>query len=346
MTYRIVQWATGSIGKTCLRAVLDSPDCELAGLYVYSDRKLGRDAGSIARRPDTGVLATNDIEDILRLDADVVIHTARLQLPYELHDNDICRLLRSGKNVITTAGQHYPWAHGPERAEMFLDACHAGGTSLYGAGVSPGFVGERLALTLASAALELDAIVIDEVFDASGMLSPDFVFTVMGMGTDPAQTDLMTGPLPELYRKLYSETLCFMADSLGLTGYTVDSDHHLELAAEDLTVRAGTIRKATVVATEWRWHVVTDGRRRLSLSIIWTMDPTLPRYAGRPHWQLRMTGKPELTMSLDLHDPVGAEVMTTGGQYVVAGLVLRAIPVVVAADPGIVTPYVFAPYQA
>ena len=31
---------------------LDSPDCELVGLYVYSDRKVGRDAGAIARRAD------------------------------------------------------------------------------------------------------------------------------------------------------------------------------------------------------------------------------------------------------------------------------------------------------
>jgi hypothetical protein len=343
MTYRVIQWATGSIGKTCLRAVLDSPDCELAGLYVYSDRKLGKDAGAIARRADTGVLATGDIEDILALDADVVIHTARLQIPYERHDDDICRLLRSGKNVITTSGQHYPQAHG--RAERFAEACQEGGTSLFGAGVSPGFIGERLALTLASASLDLDAIVIDEVFDASGMISPDFVFTVMGMGTDPAETDLMAGPLPDLYRTLYSETLCFMADSLGLAGYTVDSDHHVELAPKDITVRAGSIRAGTVAATEWRWHVVAAGRRRLSLSIIWTMDPTLPRYAGRPHWQLHMTGLPELTMSMDLHDPVDADVMTTGGQYIVAGIVMRAIPVVVASDPGVVTPMTFAPYN-
>ncbi|WP_374654928.1 hypothetical protein [Phenylobacterium sp.] len=33
---RVIQWATGSMGKTCLRAVIDSPDCELVGLFVYS----------------------------------------------------------------------------------------------------------------------------------------------------------------------------------------------------------------------------------------------------------------------------------------------------------------------
>ena len=54
----------GLMGKTCLRAVIDHRS-GLVGLYVYSDRKVGRDAGEIARRAPTGVIATNRIEDIL-----------------------------------------------------------------------------------------------------------------------------------------------------------------------------------------------------------------------------------------------------------------------------------------
>jgi hypothetical protein len=345
VTYRVICWAPGSVGKTCLRAVIDAPDCELVGLYVYSDRKVGVDAGTLARRAETGVIATKDIDEILALDADVVIHTARLQVPYSTHDDDICRLLRSGKSVITTAGNHYPRAHGDERAALFEAACRDGGSSLFGVGVSPGFIGERLALSLASTSAELDAITIDEVFDASGMISPDFVFTVMGMGTDPATTDLSAGPLPELYRTLYSETLFFMADQLGLAGYSLENDHHVELATRDLTLRAGTIRAGTVAATEWRWHLVVGGRRRLSLAIIWTMDPELPRYQGRPHWALHMTGRPEVTMAVDLHDPTDSGLLTTASQYIAAGIVMRAIPVVVGAAPGIIAPTVFAPYR-
>ena len=345
MTYRVIGWATGSIGRTCLRAVLDAPSCDLVGLFVYGDRKVGRDAGDIARRPEVGVTATRDIEEILALDADVVIHTPRLQLPYERHDEDICRLLRSGKNVITTAGNHYPRAHGTDRAELFAKACAEGGSTLFGVGVSPGVIGERLALLLASTSLDLDAIDIVEVFDASGMTSPDFVFTVMGMGSDPARDGLLDGPLPALYRTLYSETLIYMADQLGLTGYDIQDDHHVEVAPADIQIGAGLIAKGTVAATEWRWHLRVDGRRRLSLTIVWTMDASLPRYAGRPHWTIRMTGRPELTMSINLHDPVDAGVLTTGGQYITAGIVMRALPVVVAAPPGVLAPVTFAPYR-
>ena len=345
MTYRVIQWATGSIGKTCLRAVLDSPECELVGLRVYSERKVGEDAGAIARRRQTGVVGTMDVEDIYGLDADIVIHTPRLQVPYETFDVELCRLLRSGKNVITTAGNHYPRAHGERRHAMFEQACADGQTSLFGVGVSPGVIGERIAMTLASTSMELEAIDITEVFEASGMVSPDFVFTVMGMGSDPAKVDLLAGPLPGLYRTLYSETLAYMADHLGLTDYLIEDDHHFELASADTTIRAGLIPAGTVAATEWRWHLRVDGMTRLTLAIIWTMDSSLPRYAGRPHWQIRMTGKPELSMSIDLHDPVDSDVRTTASQYIAAGIVMQSIPVVVAAPPGIVEPETFAPYR-
>ncbi len=113
MTYRVIQWGTGSIGKTCLRQIIDHPDLELVGLRVYSGAKEGKDAGEIARREPTGVIATRDIAQIIATDADVVIHTPRIQTPFTYHDADIIALLESGKNVITTVGHQYPLAHGP-----------------------------------------------------------------------------------------------------------------------------------------------------------------------------------------------------------------------------------------
>ena len=56
------------MGRTALRRVIDHPDLELAGVYVYDPRKVGVDAGDIARRPVTGVRATNRIEDIIAVD--------------------------------------------------------------------------------------------------------------------------------------------------------------------------------------------------------------------------------------------------------------------------------------
>jgi hypothetical protein len=272
----------------------------------------------------------------------VVIHTPRLQLDYGRHDEDICRLLRSGKNVLTTAGHHHP---GAERATRFRRAALDGGSTLFGVGISPGVIGERLALALTGVAVTLDRVEIDEVLDARGMPDPDFVFTVMGMGAAPTAVDVDHGPLPVLFGELYAETLRFMGDAMGVVYDRIEPDHHLELADADVTVAAGTIRKGTVVATEWRWHGIVAGRRFVTLSIIWTMDPSLPRYAGRDHWTIRLHGKPGVVMTLNLVEPDEPGARTTAAQYVTAGPVIRAIPLVLAAPPGILQPSVFGAWS-
>ena len=171
-----------------------------------------------------------------------------MQLPYSTHDDDICRLLRSGKNVITTAGNHYPEAHGDHRAALFEAACRDGHSSLFGVGVSPGFIGERLALALAGTSVELDAITIDEVFDASGMISPDFVFTVMGMGTDPTSHRPVRRPAARAVPDaLLRDTGLHGRSARSRRLSVIESDHHVELATRDLELRAGVIR-----AGPWR----------------------------------------------------------------------------------------------
>jgi hypothetical protein len=58
VTYRVIQWTTGNVGRYALRQILDHPELELAGVYVTSDAKVGRDAGDLCGRPPTGVRAT------------------------------------------------------------------------------------------------------------------------------------------------------------------------------------------------------------------------------------------------------------------------------------------------
>ena len=79
MTSRIVQWGTGNVGKHALRAIVERPDLELVGLRVYNPDKVGKDAGELLDQEPIGVLATDDIEQILPIDARLrLLHRARL----------------------------------------------------------------------------------------------------------------------------------------------------------------------------------------------------------------------------------------------------------------------------
>ena len=42
MTYRVIQWATGAMGKSCLRAIIDHPATALVGLRPGPSRDTGR----------------------------------------------------------------------------------------------------------------------------------------------------------------------------------------------------------------------------------------------------------------------------------------------------------------
>jgi hypothetical protein len=45
--YRVVQWATGTIGVRGLRAIIEHPHTTPAGVYVHGQDKAGRDAGEL-----------------------------------------------------------------------------------------------------------------------------------------------------------------------------------------------------------------------------------------------------------------------------------------------------------
>ena len=65
MATRVIQWATGEVGKLTLREIIRNPELELVGVYVYSEAKDGKDAGDIVGLEPVGVTATRDRDAIL-----------------------------------------------------------------------------------------------------------------------------------------------------------------------------------------------------------------------------------------------------------------------------------------
>ena len=130
---RVVQWNTGKVGKLALRAILDDPRLELAGLYAYSPDKVGTDAGKLCGRPATGILATQDIDALIALKPDTVIYTPFMaELPHAI------RLLESGIDVISTNLFLNVGGIRGEVKQRLEAACQRGGSSLYISGINPG----------------------------------------------------------------------------------------------------------------------------------------------------------------------------------------------------------------
>ena len=196
---------------------------------------------------------------------------------------------------------------------------------------------ERLALTATGMCLRVDSIAVREVVDASTMPDPAFVFGVMGMGRDPAAPELLTGALAHLYDTLFAEAIHYAIDRIGVTLDAIEPDHEVFPATRRLELTSGVIEKGQVAGTNWRWHAMVNGRRFLTLSINWIMDPDLPGFSDPHLWTVSIAGVPGVTMTIDVTDPPANPEgrRTRPEQYATAGPVIAAIPLVCQAPPGI-----------
>ncbi len=74
--YRVIQWATGGVGRAAIEGILDHPELELVGCWVHGAAKDGRDVGEIWRaRARWASRATRDVDALLALDADCVLYS-------------------------------------------------------------------------------------------------------------------------------------------------------------------------------------------------------------------------------------------------------------------------------
>lgn len=349
MKTRVIQWATGPVGAAALREVITRPDLELVGLWVHSADKVGRDAGSLVGLPPTGVVATNDKTALLALDADVVLHSAANSFGVEESIEDITALLASGKSVIsTTSFIHLP-SLGREVEERFERACQTGGARFFAAGMHPGFMFERLTVCLTALSQRIDRIVVQEFVDCSHMTQVDMLTHMMGMGKQPEEITTAS-PVFQLLSLQFEQCIAASADALGLQIDEIRTDIQTAVAKEDLALKCTTIAAGTVAGQLLTWTAYSDGKPVLVAEEYWTCTRDLPDWnvplAGYTVRRAIIEGAPNMTLELNVDvRPVAELGGASGGILTVAMSAVRAIPDVLAAPQGIVTPTTFGAYH-
>jgi 4-hydroxy-tetrahydrodipicolinate reductase len=328
---RVVQWATGNIGTKALRGVIEHPAMTLVGLHVHSAEKAGKDAAELCGLVDaTGVRATAGIDDVLALDADCVLY-----MPQGCDFDEVCRLLESGANVVTTRGEfHHPASLDPAVRARVEDACRRGGTSIHSTGSSPGFISEALPVVLTSIQRRLDRLVIDEFADLSQRDSPNLLFDIMGYGSAPERFERSRW---QHGAQAFGPSLRVLADALGLPLDSVEASGEVAVTPTDLTIAAGTVPAGTVAAQRMIVSGMRGGQPLLVFRANWYCTSEL-----EPAWDLRPTGwrvvvDGDAPLAVELPFPVPLERMGETTPGYTANRAVNAVPVVCAAAPGIRT---------
>jgi 4-hydroxy-tetrahydrodipicolinate reductase len=327
----VVQWATGNIGLCSLRAVIEHPDLELVGVYVYSEAKSGRDAGELCGVAPTGVVATRDVEEILSLKPDCVLYMA------DRADIDVlCRLLEAGANVVTTRSEfHRPASLDSQVRERIEAACRIGGSSLHSTGSSPGFITEALPLVLTSIQRRLDCLTIEEYADMSSRNSPELIFDLMGFGRDPSTFD--PRGVEQHGGAAFGGSLEVVAEAMAIPLDEIVTTGEVALARQGVEIAAGRVEPGTIAAQRMNVTGIRNGRPLLRFIANWYLTTDV-----EPNWNLRQTGwhllvEGDAPLDIEIRFPVPPEEWATTSPRLTAHRPVNAVPYVCAAEPGIRT---------
>ena len=333
---RVVQWATGNVGREAVDAVHRHPDLTLVGALVYDGAKAGRDVGEVCGIGPVGVTATTDVDAILALDADCALYMAQGELNPQGALDDICALLGSGKNVVSTAltSLIYPKSAGPDVVDRLEAACAAGRSSFHGTGIEPGWAGEVLPLTMSGILGRVDSIVVQELMDYSTYDVPEIMVDVMGFGRAPDAPVPLADP--EVASSAFRAPLLMVADGLGAEVERFEYQREVAVAAAPVIAKFGTIEAGTVSAQRFSCTAIVGGRRALTIEHVTRVGadqaPDWPTGRG---WRVTVEGEP--SMVLDATIAVHGEDDTRQGCLGTAMHAIHAIAPVCAAAPGIRT---------
>jgi len=333
-TYQVIQWATGSIGQISIRHFAQNPAFELVGAYVTSEEKVGQDAGELAGIEALGVTATRDADSLLDLEADCVNYA-----PLYADVDEMCRILRAGKNLVTPVGFIYPRALDGPAMESLEAACQEGRVSMHGSGIHPGFAGDLLPMTFARLCTSIDQIIVQEVADLRNHPSPKMNFEGLGFGRQPDEARADPSPLILTMERIFRESMTLIADGLGVPIERFTTDYDVAVAKRPLTVRSGQIAEGCVAGMRFEWQTWSGGRPVIIFRSFWKMDDDIEPDWGydKAKYSLIIEGEPSMRVSFEPTKPGPGGDIGYWGRIWTAMAAVNAIPAVCAAEPGIRT---------
>lgn len=344
MTYRVIQWSTGNVGALALRAIIEHPELELVGLWVHNPDKVGRDAGELAGLSAVGVLATNDVDELLALDADAVSHNATGDLRPQEAVAEMCRFLESGKNVVSSSvvSLLYPPSADPRVVARLEQACADGNVSLFTSGIDPGFANDLLPLTLAGFCEEIESLRIQEILNYATYDQPEVLFETMGFGKPLDYPALLL--LPGSISVAWAGVVEMMAAAMGVELDGIEELCERRGADETFILNSdwgdlGTIKKGTMEALRFEVQGIVNGRPAIVVEHVTRLRDQAasdwPRQHGSGSYVIRIVGRPSLECELKFEGPDGDH--NTGGLIATAMRLLNAIPAVCDAAPGVLS---------
>lgn len=336
MTYRVVLWGTGNVGRNALIGINARPDLELAGVWVSNPDKVGRDAGELAGLGRLGVAATNDADAVLALRPDCVVYTSMADVRLGEAMEDLTRILRAGVNIVSSSPVFLQFPD-DETGAPIREAALEGGVSIWVNGIDPGFANDWLPLTITGISESITEVRCLEILNYSTYAQPTVLFDVMGFGRPLDETPLLLSPT--VLTLAWGSVVRQLAAGLDVELDGIEEWYTRLPAPETFEVDAGTVEKGTAAALRFEVRGMRGGRPVVVLEHVTRLrddlGPDWPQPAGQGSYRVEVKGEPNYTVDLQLLGTNGDH--NTAGLKATAMRLVNAVPSVVAAPPGLLT---------
>jgi 4-hydroxy-tetrahydrodipicolinate reductase len=338
MTYRVIQWATGQLGRAAIGGIAGHPDLELVGTWVHSAEKAGKDAGELAGVGRLGIAATGDKDALLALPADCVCYMSANAAWHQDPTGtvaEIAGILRSGKNVVNAAWPAlvYPAGISAEVHETLQAACLEGGSSFYTSGIDPGYGNIEMAIGALHMASEVRRLHTYEIANYANYVNPEMA--LLGFG----QPDIDRCALlnPGYVTSIFGPTVRLLAKAMGAEVESLAEERSVILADEDFEIASGPIPKGTISGMRFCVQGLIGGEPRVIVEHVTRLRDEDYAELGFPGhgYRVEVEGEPCIRIDMDLSSRKGDVVHAA---FVAAAMaVVNAIPQVCAAPPGVLT---------
>lgn len=309
----VAQYGIGPIGAEIARLLLTKPWIKLVAAVDIDPNKIGKDVGDvIGLNRKAGVKVTAD----LQTKADVVCHSTGSRLRDV--SGQLKSLLERGSHVVSTC-EELSFPLDRNIREELQQVARSHNVTLLGTGVNPGFVMDKLPLTVTAVCQEIRQVDIIRIQNASTRREPLQRKVGAGMTTREFGSAVDSGKIKHVGLR---ESLMMVGNGLGVEFESV-SDEKIEpiVADRDITTQYLKVAKGQVAGV----HQTIHGKGRINVNLELRMYVGAEAVAAD---RVIVKGVPDLELEIKggIH-----------GDRATAAMVVNAIPRVVQARPGLLT---------
>lgn len=317
---RAIQYGVGPIGASIARLMREKNAIEICGAIDMDSAKVGRDLGDVVGAADApwGVKISADAKDVLEQAADVVIHSTSSALPKVM--DQLLECLEAESCIVSTCEElSYPYRTYPELAAKLDAAAKDWGVALVGTGVNPGFVMDKLLITLAAVSQRVEHAKALRIVDASKRREPLQKKIGAGMSVEQFREKVTAGVIKHVG---LPESVAMVADSLNLPVEQITETIEPVVAQERVQTEFLTVEAGKAAGVHQIARGLGDGKELIYLE--------LQMYVGakNPADRVELTGHPNISLLI----PGGSH-----GDIATASVVVNSIPVILDAPAGLRT---------